>query len=122
MHLVLSVWSHGHPARVAELADALASGASVLIGRAGSSPAPGTISSQIIELHNARDGLGFCVAGVCSPWSSRRGSPWSPSLSPLCSPGLNRGYPTDHTFGRNLAIRSANPCLSRVGVVRIGLS
>lgn len=83
---------------MAELADALASGASVLIGRAGSSPAPGTISSQIIELHNARDGLGFCVAG------------------------LNRGYPVDHTFGRNLAIRSANPCLGRVGVVRIGLS
>ena len=98
MHLVLSVWSHGHPARVAELADALDLGSSVLIGRAGSSPAPGTISSQIIELHNARDGLGFCVAG------------------------LNRGYPAGHTFGRNLAIRSANPCLSRAGVVRIGLS
>ena len=32
-----------YPARVAELADALASGASVLIGRAGSSPAPGTL-------------------------------------------------------------------------------
>lgn len=30
---------------MAELADALASGASVLIGRAGSSPAPGTLSS-----------------------------------------------------------------------------
>lgn len=29
-----------------------------------SDTAPGTISSQIIELHNARDGLGFCVAGV----------------------------------------------------------
>ena len=38
-------WSprHQYPARVAELADALASGASVLIGRAGSSPAPGTL-------------------------------------------------------------------------------
>ena len=31
---------------MAELADALASGASVLIGRAGSSPAPGTLSSS----------------------------------------------------------------------------
>ena len=98
MHLTLSVWSHGHPARVAELADALASGASVLIGRAGSSPAPGTISPRLSSCTMHAMVWVFCVAG------------------------LNRGYPMDHTFGRNLAIRSVNPCLGRVGGVRIGLS
>ena len=61
MHLALSVWSYEHPARVAELADALASGASVLIGRAGSSPAPGTIvkSRDIVPISVSRDFLRF---------------------------------------------------------------
>ena len=46
---------------MAELADALASGASVLIGRAGSSPAPGTVvkSRDIVPISVSRDFLRF---------------------------------------------------------------
>ena len=48
------------------MADALASGASVLIGRAGSSPAPGTVFCQVTGSHPQSNGLVFLLPGKWS--------------------------------------------------------